>query len=270
MAHEQFQEMLAVQGLSALDPADEQALKEHLRTCADCRAQSDQWRTTASALAFMSRPTEPSTKVRERILAQVRAEKESGSISTETNASANVVQFVDRRAQVRPRFGAFEAIAATVIAALLISLFVLWRQNRSTQAELARLSAENRAMLEQLKHKQEIVAFMSAPGAKMAELAGTNMAPGARAKIVYDRSGSAMLIARGLPAAPSGKAYQLWFIVGNNKMPGKTFGTDSSGDGDLNDKIPSSAMQGAVFAITVEPAGGSRSPTGDVFLVSGS
>jgi hypothetical protein len=171
---------------------------------------------------------------------------------------------------MRRSFGIFEAIAATVTVALLISLFALWRQNRSTQAEISRLAEQNRIIEAQLKHEQEIVALMSKPGARMTELGGTNLAPGARAKIVYDSNGKAMLIAKGLPAAPAGKAYQLWFIVGNNKMPGKTFGTDSAGNGDLNDKIPSSAMQGAVFAITLEPAGGSPVPIGGVFLVSGS
>jgi anti-sigma-K factor RskA len=273
MAHEQYQEMLAIHALSALDDVDERALDEHLRTCPECRAELDQWRTTASTFAFMSTPSEPSPKVRERILAQVRAELESDSKSTESAATAEtgkVIHFVDRRSQMRRSFGALDAIAATVVIALLIGLFVLWRQNQTTQSQLATLAEQNRALLEQLQHEQEIVSFMSKPGARLADLGGTPLAPSAQAKIVYDRNGSAMLLAKGLPAPPAGKEYQLWFIVGNNKMPGKTFGTDSSGSGNMNDQIPAVAMQGAVFAVTQEPMGGGQVPTGGIFLVSGS
>ena len=57
----------------------------------------------------------------------------------------------------------------------------------------------------------------------MAELGATPMAPSATAKIAFDKTGHAMLMAQGLPAAPANMEYQLWFIVGNEKMPGKTF-----------------------------------------------
>jgi len=62
--------------------------------------------------------------------------------------------------------------------------------------------------------------------------------------------------------------YQLWFIVGKEKMPGKTFRTDGSGSGVLIDQVPAAAMNSAVFAITVEPKGGVTSPTGQIYLVS--
>jgi anti-sigma-K factor RskA len=273
MAHEQYQEMLAVHALSALDDADERALIEHLRTCTECRAELDQWRTNASALAFMSTPAEPSPKVRERILAQVRAELEAGANSNESApppSPAKVVPFVDRRAEMRRRFGALEAIAATIVVALLIGLFMVWRQNQATQREVATLTEQNRVLHEQLRHEREIVAFMSKPGSRLTDLGATPLAPGAQAKIVYDKNGTAMLLAKGLPAPPAGKEYQLWFIVGNDKMPGKTFGTDPTGSGGLNDHIPASAMQGAVFAITLEPTGGMPQPTGGIYLVSGS
>ena len=269
MAHEQFQELLAVHAVSALDETEASALNEHLLTCATCRADLDQWRRTSSALAFMSTPAEPSPKVREQILAQVRAEKATQTTPAErASTPANVVPFVDRRRRVPRSFGSFEAIAAVIIVALLISVFVLWRQNQATKAEIAKLTEDIRNTEVQLAHQREIVEMMSKPGAKMIELAGTNLASSARATIVYDRNGTAMLMAKGLPAAPSGMVYQLWFIVADKPMPGKTFGTDPSGNGDMHDQIPSVAMEGAVFAVTMEPAGGRPSPSGKMFLVS--
>ena len=102
----------------------------------------------------------------------------------------------------------------------------------------------------------------------MTELAPTAMAPGAIAKIAYDKTGHAMLMANGLPAAPPGRQYQLWFIVGDKKMPGKTFSADASGSSMIVDQVPESAMNSAVFAITDEPMGGVPVPTGQIYLVS--
>jgi anti-sigma-K factor RskA len=103
----------------------------------------------------------------------------------------------------------------------------------------------------------------------MTELKGTEFGAGAIAKLVYDNNGRAMLMADKLPAAPEGKAYQLWFIVGNNPpMPGKTFVPDSEGKGVLKDQMPQAALNSAVFAITLEPAGGLPAPTGKIYLSS--
>ena len=96
------------------------------------------------------------------------------------------------------------------------------------------------------------------------------MAPGANAKLAYDKSGHAMLMTKGLPAAPSGKAYQLWYFVGGKPMPGKVFKTDPAGNGMVQDQMPPVALDATAFAITMEPEGGAQAPTGAIYLKSGS
>ena len=72
-----------------------------------------------------------------------------------------------------------------------------------------------------------------------------------------------------LPNVPQGKAYQLWFIVGNKPpVPGKTFVPDSGGNAVLKDEMPHEAIDANVFAITVEPASGSSAPTSPIYLRS--
>jgi anti-sigma-K factor RskA len=102
----------------------------------------------------------------------------------------------------------------------------------------------------------------------MAQLSGTSVAPGAHAMIAYDKSGHAMLMAKGLPAAPTGMAYQLWYIKDNKKMPGKVFTPDAAGNGSMEDQMPNVALGNAVFAITLEPSTGMSSPTGAIYLIS--
>ena len=84
--------------------------------------------------------------------------------------------------------------------------------------------------------------------------------------LAYDKNGRAILMAKGLPPPPAGKAYQLWFIAGGKPMPGKVFTTDASGAGTLKDQIPPQARNAAVFAITLEPEDGVQSPTGQIYL----
>jgi anti-sigma-K factor RskA len=130
-------------------------------------------------------------------------------------------------------------------------VFVLWQENR-------RLEGEN-----------EIVKLLTEPGSRLAELKGTAQATGANAKLAYDRNGRALLLANGLPPAPAGKEYQLWFIVGSNApVPGKTFAPDTAGRGTMRDQVPQQALDSAVFAITLEPAGGSSAPTSQIYLSS--
>jgi len=72
-----------------------------------------------------------------------------------------------------------------------------------------------------------------------------------------------------LPSVPQGKAYQLWFIVGNKPpMPGKTFVPDGAGNAVLKDELPREAIDANVFAITVEPERGSNAPTSPIYLRS--
>ncbi|MEO7970375.1 MAG: anti-sigma factor [bacterium] len=281
MTHDNYKELITARALTALDAADTRDLQAHLETCAECRAEANQWDATAALLAFEATPIEPSPLVRERILTAIHAEnRPSVSKNTSQNiqpaqsersqSSSTVVPFERPEKNVRSSVASYYAIAASVaLVALAISLFAIWQQNRAAKTEIAKLSAEMRDTQQQLAHEREVLALITTPGSRMTELAGTNVAPDAHAMIAYDKTGHAMLMAKGLPAAPAGKAYQLWYIMGSKPMPGRVFATDTNGNGSLQDQVPAEAMSGAVFAITLEPAGGVQSPTGAIYLKSG-
>jgi anti-sigma-K factor RskA len=270
MTHEDYKALLAAKALTALDAEDARALAAHFESCADCRSEVNEWEDTAALLALDAKPLEPSPELRERILASVRAEASgdrAGSITSSDDS--RVLAFARPQRNVWASLGSFGAIAAGVIlAALIISLIVLWQQNRSTQRELALLSTELQQARAQLDHERAVVKLLTSPDAHMAKLAGTNVAPGAHAMLAYDKKGHAMLMAQGLPAAPRGMAYQLWYIKDDKKMPGKVFIPDAAGNGSLEDQMPDVALGNAVFAITLEPEGGVSAPTGAIYLIS--
>ncbi len=277
MAHEDYKEMLEAQALSALDAADVRVLEGHLQSCAECCSQLSDWEDAAAGLAFAAleaTPLEPSPQVRARILEAVRTDKTTGSRSIEAadrrRLQASNVVALKQTLRWSPA-QTWGAIAAGLIcAALAASLFVLWKQNREARQELARLSGQVRNAQEQLDRQREAIEILAAPGTRMTELAGTKVMPGAHAMLAYDKNGRAILMAKGLPPAPAGKAYQLWFIAGGKPMPGKVFTTDASGAGALKDQVPPEARNAAVFAITLEPENGVLSPTGEMYLSSAS
>jgi anti-sigma-K factor RskA len=76
--------------------------------------------------------------------------------------------------------------------------------------------------------------------------------------LVDDRG--ALVVIHGLPAAPRGKVYEIWTI--RNGHPSAA-GFLHGGKARLS-RLP----RGASVAVTLEPAGGSRSPTGPLLLTT--
>lgn len=270
MDHEDYKALLSGHALSTLDREDARALEEHLTACTDCCAELDAWRATAGTLVYAAQPLEPSAQLRDRILARLREESEG-------SRADNVVP-ISRGTGRPPRsllwfpegFGAWQATAAALIfLGLIIGLVALWRENRSAIGEVARLSAQMTETRRELDREHAALEFFARPGMRMAELEGTKDAPAAHAMLIVDsKSGHAMLMAKGLPQAPAGKAYQLWFIAGTRPMPGKVFKPDAAGNAMFDDELPAAAFNAVTFAVTLEPQNGVPLPTGSMYLLT--
>lgn len=252
MAHEDYKAMLPGQALSALDADEARALDQHLAECAECREELADWEKSASALSLAAEPAEPSPEVRRRIMDAVRSEKDARA--GKGSSADRVVPFPAARRNFWTSFGSIAAIV--LFPALIVGIVLLWQTNRAMKQELAR--------------SNEFIRLVTEPGARLTELTGTEQASGATAKIAYNKNGRVLLLASNLPPAPQGKEYQLWFIVGKNApLPSKTFAPDGTGRGTLRDQVSRQTLDSAVFAITLEPAGGVTAPTGEIYLRSG-
>jgi hypothetical protein len=276
MAHEDYKEMLAAEALGALDAGDAIALEAHLQSCSECSSQRSEWENTAASLAFAAlgaKTLEPSPQLRSKILEAVRNDAAVVTQAKTTDGdrapASNVIPLSHGRLRTWTAAQAWGAIAAGLVFVILFaSLFILWNQNRAARRELARLSEQVRDAQEQVSRQREAIEIMAAPGTRMSELSGTSVMPDAHAMLAYDKSGRAILMAKGLPPAPAGKAYQLWFIADGRPMPGKVFTTDESGTATMNDQVPVEARNAATFAITLEPENGVRLPTCAICLSS--
>lgn len=277
-AHQEYKEKLATYALSALEAEEAGVLEGHLAACTECRAELERWRDVAATLALSAESAEPSAQLRGRILegahglprpSGTEAGARGGASAEESTARSNVIPISQTlRPSLSPALK-FAALAASVaFIALATSLVVLWRHDDARRAEIARLSNRLNQTEEELARARDATELLAAPGARIMDLAGTGLAQRSRARLFYDRdTGRAMLFAYDLPAAPQGKAYQLWFIAGGHPLPGGVFKTDTAGRAVMRDQVPVEGRNATLFAVTLEPEKGVSAPTGDKYLL---
>ncbi len=273
MEHQDYQELLEFHALDTLEPSEARVLEEHLKSCAECRAELIRLRDAAGLLAHAATPAEPRPDVRTRVMASIAAERQRDQ--PVAPASARVVPLQSRAERNIWTIG-LRLAAGIAFVALLIGVVVLWRRDVKMRQEIAQLSREVNTQQHELvrdrdvlARQREALALLNSPTAKKMELAGT-LTQSTRGTFVYDqKTGRAILMAEGLPATPADKAYEVWFIPkGHSPMPGKVFTVDASGHAMLPTQMPAEALDGATVAITLEPKKGSAVPTGTIYLSS--
>jgi len=218
-------ELTAGYALDALEPTEREAYEHHLAGCARCQEELASFWEVTGALAAAADGPAPSPALRERILDEARAEKQT------------VVPLESRR-RISPVLASVTAIAAAVAIGLGIYAISLHGQLGDTKSAL---SAQQSAAAVLADANATTVALKSGSG-----------------RLVVAGDGSAVLVLDELPAAPSGKTYQAWVVTGRVPVSAGTF---TSANGQAIVPIPRTVPSGAVVAVTVEQAGGAASPT---------
>src|SRR5262249_11446145 len=145
------------------------------------------------------------------------------------------------------------------------SAFLLWR-NAYVSGQRDMIAAERDRIAKELdsekKAKEDIYASLT-NDSRIVSMIGDET-PQANAKIVWDKKNQVWKIfIFDLPAPPSGKSYQLWWVANNQKISAKVFSTETV----LTVVLPPQALDGlALTAVTLEPKGGSPQPTGKFYL----
>ena len=84
---------------------------------------------------------------------------------------------------------------------------------------------------------------------------------GAEGQLVVTQEGNGALIVKDLAPAPAGKTYEAWVIEGGTPKPAGVF---AGGGEQTSFALTRTIPDGATVAVTIEPAGGTDAPTGDV------
>lgn len=181
-------------------------------------------------------------------------------------------------------FGVFwrTVAAAGAVAAILLLALLAW-QLRSSVAQLAqrvsdlesqlalvqadkdRLQATNLALQQQLQEQARQLAVLTDPQ-QIITLAGTGEAPAANGAF-FRRGNDALLILRGLPLLPPEQSYQLWLLPpAGAPLPADLISVTGPTAQTISVTIPPALSDLTGVGVSIEPAGGSQTPTTVVLL----
>ncbi len=156
-------------------------------------------------------------------------------------------------------------------AAIILGAGLFWQLNINsdlesqimiTDTKQGVLEAEIEASKTSLKEANAFIKTIQDRDIITIPLGGQTVSPSAYAQVYWDKkTNTVYLDASGLPELPSGKVYQFWSLTLNPLTP-TDMGVIENFSGDTNKifKIENS-NESQAFGITLEPEGGSSSPT---------
>jgi anti-sigma-K factor RskA len=226
--------LAAALSVGSIDAEDQSTLQQHLSTCADCRRVASEYLAAAARLPLALEPRQPSPELRGRLMRAVYAEAEQ----LDRQAAASERGEGWRRLWARvPSARGFTVLAAAAMVAVIA--VTAWSVSNGQKA---------------------------APTPVAVTVAGTTTAPAAHGQVVYDRGGTtAVLTVAGLPApatiAGGDAVYEVWLVRANGTVVAAAF-LNKEPDGSWRAAMHADLTQYTTVAATVEPPGGSHSPTG--------
>jgi len=256
--HSQYTESLALYALGALDdPQELAALESHLGTCGECRRELEALRANAALLAYSAVGPKPPERARQRLLNAIAAEPR-----------------VERRRAERPlivgrlRSRWLSVVPVAVMLLLAIFSLLLGIDLRNVRRELRQARERERQMREQLaqaQHAQEVLAMWTDPNAMRVKLVSSpKIPPQPLIQTIYQpEKGHILMVASNLAPLPQNKVYELWMLPANGgaPMPAGTFRPDAGGNGMMLHPMETAGIGAKGFAVTIEPEGGSQTPT---------
>lgn len=255
---------LYVAGALAADEAREveRLAAEHPRV----RAELDAIEATFEAL-LGARAVSPRPELRATILDAVAAAAPDDS-NTHSSALPATVFSLPRRA----RYMMAASISIAILSSAAAGYFgYRWNQAENDLAdahfEIDRVARQQGSM--KARFDQVADALTTVRDARVVTMKGLPIAPGTIARVYWNQtSGHVRLDPGTLPPPPAGKQYQLWAIIGGKPVDAGLL-TSTNGA----DAVPFLAMKDVAdaqaFAVTLEPKGGSRTPTPDAMYVMG-
>jgi hypothetical protein len=257
--HTQFADSLALYALSAeaLDNAQERAeLEAHLRECSECRSELEALRGDAALLGLSAVGPAPPRRARQRLMAAIEQEP-------------RFVPAPPRRMGVlRSRWFAIAPIAATLV--LAIFSLMMWKQASTLRTRLESARAALAEQQAQLQDARAMLDLIHSPDAMHKTLVALKAPPQPQIKTIYSpEKQRLLLVASSMEALPAGKVYELWLLPANGgaPVPAGTFTPDARGNA-IMDHTLAGGLVAKEFAITIEDAAGSQTPTMPIRMMS--
>jgi len=232
--HERWQDTTGAYVLGALDEPERDSFEDHLAVCAACREEVEQLLPAADALPISVDPMAPPPALKARIMAEVERE---AALLAAAGPEADRPPAAARRRRL-PSLRITRLVPVAVAAVLLVV-------GVGIGIGVTRLDS----------------------GSERTVTAQVSDAPGASVQVEINGD-EGRLMARRLPAPPSGRVYQVWLKrEGHAPEPTAALFTPSR-EGAATASVPGSMKGVDEVMVTDEPEGGSPQPTGELLAVA--
>jgi hypothetical protein len=254
MTHEQALDLAPGYVLGALEPSEEAAVREHLRTCQEPHVDFAELGGVVPYLVEADLElVEPPASLGDRIMAAAAADL--AARRTERDAGAPIAFPGGAERAIRAGRRARPLDWALRIAAVL-AIVVLAGWNLLLQGQLDAARDYDRAVA-------SVIAAAGEPGSKTAILTPAERSRASGIAAVRP-DGSVVLAMRDLPATAGTEVYETWVIVGDSApIPIGSFTVGAGGTGSTATR-PTQAPAGAIIAVSREPGPGSTAPLGPI------
>ena len=230
--------LVGAYAVDALDDVERAAFERHLAGCAACRGEVDGLREAAAVIGS-SASQEPPAGLRDRVLADIENVR---PLPPQTSPAAEPA--VSHGEEGRRRWLRPALVAAAAVAVIAVGGGVIVAEPWADDSSERQLT-----VAEQVRAADDAETFTQ------------TLEDGAVATVIRSKSlNRAVLVAEDMAPAPDGKVYELW-------LDHEGVGMVAAGlmeEGEHEVVLEGDPATAIGFGISVEPAGGSEEPTGEV------
>ena len=273
---EQFEALCAAYALGALDAEGQKSVHDSLPLGGEEYQRIFQESVNISYLINTSITIiAPSPAAKSRLVKRIHNEKRSAlPLTLKIEKLAVALGFGN------PRFGLLVSFLLLIVVGEIVTYtFFLHRDLMMAEQQVSSIEsqfAEQQRYLTSLttdqKQKEEILNVLRSPKIEVVIMNGLDVNPAGYGKIIWDPVRKiAILQVSNLPAAPSDRDYQLWFLDKANKPVNAGIFNVSAQDENYfrvsEIPLPENEKDISAFAVTIEPKGGVPQPTGAMYLL---
>ena len=228
-------------------PADQARVVEaHCAVCPSCAADLAEMAGLAAVLPLACDPMMPPASLKKRIVTQARADAVAGQ----------VLRNSQRRSRLSSAVPWWAGVAAAVfIAGVTLDVSSVVERSRM-DAQAASTRAQMDAMRGQLARSESAIGEIAA-ARRVWDMSGGKPTNWWHCTLVQPFGGKPAMIVASMPKEPAGKTFQMWVI---RKGAVHAVGTVPAGKTSMM-HLPMPVQSGDVVAFSIEPMGGSATPT---------
>ena len=263
--HVDIADKLEAYALGQLPPQEGREVEDHLRECSICAQEARELAAVLSGVGESVPLVAPSAALRQRVLASVAVE---GQEPARHERRVGVVE--------QPKRLVWTWVPLAAAAVLVLAVGGVALRIEQARRELADEVTQTRAVNDELMKRVQLYAgqtdlalsILTAGDMREIPLTGKEATAVAAARAYWSPARGLLVVTDRLPAAPTGRIYQVWVIPDKQKpVSAGLLGDQQGGRGMLIVTPPQGGVEGSVtIAVSDEPPGGLPAPSGSIHL----